>query len=251
MKRLLVILLVVLSWSAPALAHGTGRECNRSTCMMCNRWHMSAGHGKRIPGWWNYSRYVQLHSSLHRTPAKPKPQLEPKPVDDEYLAPVPDFVPTPQAVVDAALSILHPSPSDVLCDLGCGDGRVLITAAKTYGCRAIGVEHNSHNVAMARRNVKAAGVGDLVTIVEKDAREFDLDGVTVVWMYLDADLIAELKPKLAFVRCVLSFYHPVPGVRNEEVYLPLPPKITPPMPDGLNAVYLTAPVYFWIQDTAR
>ncbi|KKL73171.1 hypothetical protein LCGC14_2077530, partial [marine sediment metagenome] len=154
-----------------------------------------------------------------------------KPTVDEYLAPVPDFVPTPQPIVDAALAILHPSPADVLCDLGCGDGRVLIAAAKTYGCRAIGVEHNKHNVALAKRNVKAASVEDLVTIVEKDVREYDLEGVTVVWMYLDADLIAELMPKLASVRCVVSYHHRLPGVRNEKVN-----------------VGETDSVYFWIKN---
>jgi SAM-dependent methyltransferase len=201
--------------------------------MMCNRLHLQAGHGKRVWGL-SYSRYVQIHSGLHR--AKPKPQPKPKPIPEvevdivQWRAPVPDFLPTPQPVIDAALAILHPAPADVLCDLGCGDGRVLITAAKTYGCRAIGVEHNPHNVALAKRNVKAAGVEDLVTIVEGDAREYDLEGVTVVWMYLDADLIAELEPKLASVRCVVSYHHPLPGVDNEEVVI-----------GGTDSVY------FWIQ----
>lgn len=234
MRRLLLILLL-LSWAAPALAHGTGWGCGRSTCMMCNRGHLAASHGRRIPGWWGPGRFAQLHNSLHQVSRKPQPKPQPKserkPKADPLLAPVPDFVPTPQAVVDAAMAILHPGPADVLCDLGCGDGRVLITAAKTYGCLAIGVENNKHNVALARRNVAAAGLEDLVTIVEVDAREFDLEGVTVVWMYLFPDLIEKLMPKLTSVRCVVSYHHPVPDVDNEKVVI-----------GGTDSVY------FWIRN---
>src|SRR5437867_9645457 len=78
------------------------------------------------------------------------------------------FVPTPSAVVDAMLQLAHVTSSDVVCDLGSGDGRIVIAAATQYGARGIGVELDGKLVKQARDRARKAGVADKVTFVQGD-----------------------------------------------------------------------------------
>ena len=101
--------------------------------------------------------------------------------DSPYIAP---FVTTPQEVVDRMLDLAQVSQEDLLYDLGSGDGRIVITAAKRYGAKAVGFEIDPALVTRSRRNIKEAGVEHLAEIREEDVRNIDLSPASVVTMYL-------------------------------------------------------------------
>jgi SAM-dependent methyltransferase len=107
------------------------------------------------------------------------------------------FVPTPQVAVDKMLEMCEIKKGDVLYDLGCGDGRIVVTAAKKYGIKAIGVDIDPERVKESQDNVKKAGVEHLVTIKQADIFELDFSDASVVTMYLLPDLNVKLSPKLA------------------------------------------------------
>ncbi len=107
------------------------------------------------------------------------------------------FVPTPQAVVDKMLEMAEIKPGDILYDLGCGDGRIVVTAAKKYGVRATGVDIDPRRVQESLENVRTNKVGHLVTIKEADIFELDFSDATVVTLYLLPELNVRLMPKLA------------------------------------------------------
>jgi SAM-dependent methyltransferase len=128
------------------------------------------------------------------------------------------FVPTPQAAVDRMLELAELKPGDVLYDLGCGDGRFVINAAKKYGVRAVGVDIDTLRVAESLRNVKANGVENLVTIIHGDIFELDFSEATVVTLYLLPELNVRLMPKLAQLRPgtrILSFDFDMRGAKPE------------------------------------
>jgi uncharacterized protein (TIGR03000 family) len=109
--------------------------------------------------------------------------------------PVP-FVATPQDVVDRMLEAAAITKDDVVYDLGCGDGRIVATAAQKYGCKAVGVDLDPQRVKASRATVKAKGVEKLVTIEEKDFFKVDLKPATVVTLYLLPEVNAKLIPQL-------------------------------------------------------
>jgi SAM-dependent methyltransferase len=106
------------------------------------------------------------------------------------------FLTTPSDVVDHMLRLARVGPKDVVYDLGCGDGRIVITAAKKYGAHGVGVDFDPQRVAESRANAKAAGVESLVEFVEKDARKVDVSPATVVTLYLLNASNLELRPIL-------------------------------------------------------
>jgi SAM-dependent methyltransferase len=106
------------------------------------------------------------------------------------------FVPTPHEVVAVMLRLTELDRKDVLYDLGCGDGRIPIAAAKEYGARAVGVDIDPQRVKEARENALKEGVGDRVRIVQADLFETDLRDATAVTLYLLPDLNLRLRPKL-------------------------------------------------------
>lgn len=106
------------------------------------------------------------------------------------------YVPTPQKVVDRMLELAEVTKDDVVYDLGCGDGRIVITAAQRYGCRGVGYEILEWVIEMARENVAEAGVEDLVTIQNADIFTLDLSEATVITLYLLPDLNVRLIPQL-------------------------------------------------------
>ena len=106
------------------------------------------------------------------------------------------YVPTPQEVVDAMLTIAGVTSKDVVYDLGCGDGRIPVTAAKVYGARAVGIDIDPQRIEEANANVKSAGVGDKVKIMNADLFETDISPASVVTLYLLPSLNKKLMPKL-------------------------------------------------------
>lgn len=106
------------------------------------------------------------------------------------------FVPTPQAVVEKMLEMAELKPTDVLLDLGSGDGRIAITAAKKYGITASGVDLDPVRVAEAKENAEKEGVADKVKFREGDLFQTDLSKATVITMYLLSDINMKLRPSL-------------------------------------------------------
>lgn len=106
------------------------------------------------------------------------------------------YVPTPQAVVDRMLEIAKVGPGDYLIDLGSGDGRIVITAAKKFGTRGFGVDIDPERIEESNESARREGVADLVAFYQRDLFETDLSEATVVTMYLLPQVNLELREKL-------------------------------------------------------
>ena len=106
------------------------------------------------------------------------------------------FVPTPQEVVDAMLKLANVSASDLVYDLGSGDGRIPITAARTYGARGVGIDIDPQRIKEAMENLKTAGVADKVRFLNQDLFETDISEATVVSLYLLPSLNLKVLTKL-------------------------------------------------------
>ena len=106
------------------------------------------------------------------------------------------YVPTPPQVVETMLKLANVGPDDVVYDLGCGDGRIVIAAARDFGASGVCVELDPERAQMARDNVRRAGVGDRVEVRRADLFETDVSDATVVTLYLLESLNVKLRPKL-------------------------------------------------------
>jgi SAM-dependent methyltransferase len=106
------------------------------------------------------------------------------------------FVPTPPDVVDAMLKLAKVTSTDLVYDLGSGDGRIVIAAAKTYGARGVGIDIDPERVREATANARASGVGDKVTFRTEDIFQADISPATIVTLYLSPSVNARLAPKL-------------------------------------------------------
>lgn len=132
--------------------------------------------------------------------------------------------PTPDEVIDQTLELLRLTDQDVLADIGCGDGRVLISAARQYGCRGVGVEIDPAMAETARRRVAEAGMSDRITIVTGDAAGFGPaeHGVTAGFAYLYPETLASLKGVLTQIPRVGTPYHSIAGLpqtRHGDVFI--------------------------------
>jgi SAM-dependent methyltransferase len=106
------------------------------------------------------------------------------------------YVPTPEAVVERMLRMARVGKGDLVYDLGCGDGRIVITAARRYGARGVGYDLNPQRISESNANAQKAGVTDRVRFVQGDLFQADLSGATVVTLYLLPDVNLKLRPKL-------------------------------------------------------
>ena len=106
------------------------------------------------------------------------------------------FVPTPMAAVERMVEMAEIKPGDVVYDLGCGDGRIVVAAAVRHGVKAVGVDINPERVAESRERARAAGVESLVEIRQADVFRLDLDDADVVFLYLTPRLNERLMPQL-------------------------------------------------------
>ena len=106
------------------------------------------------------------------------------------------YVPTPQEVVERMLEIAKVGPQDYLIDLGSGDGRIVVTAAKKYGARGFGVDLNPVRIKESVENAAKAGVSDRAAFHQRDLFDTNLSDATVITMYLLPRVNLELRPKL-------------------------------------------------------
>jgi hypothetical protein len=151
------------------------------------------------------------------------------------------FVPTPQDVVDKMLELAEVKEDELVYDLGSGDGRIVITAAKEYGSRAIGVEIDAELVRVSQAKAAEAGVGELVTIEQKDLFTVDLSDANVVAVYLLPTqlekLIGQLEKLPAGAR-IVSHQFAIPGIQADRVV-----RVTSGEDGAEHTIYLwTAPL---------
>ena len=106
------------------------------------------------------------------------------------------YVPTPQEVVDRMLELAQVKKGDVVYDLGSGDVRIVVTAAKKYGVKAIGFEIDPERIKESHENIKKAGVEKLVEIRQQDIRTVDLSGANVLTMYLLPEVNLMIRPNI-------------------------------------------------------
>lgn len=152
------------------------------------------------------------------------------------------FITTPDAVTLEMLRLAGTGPRDRVLDLGSGDGRIVITAAKRFGARGTGVEIVPELVARSRENAKAAGVADRARFVEQDLFATDLAEATVITMYLLPDVNLQLRPAILALR---------PGTRvvshDWDMGDWAPERtVTVPVPDKAIGLAKSSRVHLWI-----
>jgi SAM-dependent methyltransferase len=126
------------------------------------------------------------------------------------------YEPTPHDIVLRMLQLAKVKKGELVYDLGCGDGRIVIAAARRFGARGVGVDLDPRRVKESRRNVQRSGVGDLVKIYQKDLFTVDLRKADVVTLFLWADINERLLPQLRKLRPgarVVSHHWPIKGVK--------------------------------------
>ena len=131
-------------------------------------------------------------TGLYLLPA-PRPLAQPAATTPALDVP---YVPTPQEVVDRMLQMAKVGKDDTLYDLGCGDGRIVVTAAKVHGARGTGIDLDPERIAEAKENAKKAGVADKVSFRVADLFETDLSSASVVTLYLLPTVNVKLRPRL-------------------------------------------------------
>jgi precorrin-6B methylase 2 len=130
------------------------------------------------------------------------------------------FVPTPQEVVDKMLELAEVKKDDLVYDLGCGDGRIVVTAAKRFGCKAVGYDIDPERVEESLENVEKNGVGHLVRIEQKDIFTLDLSEANVITLYLLPSLNVKLIPQLEKLKPgsrIVSHDFRMKGVKPDKV----------------------------------
>jgi SAM-dependent methyltransferase len=130
------------------------------------------------------------------------------------------FIPTPQEVVEKMLEMAKVTKGDLVYDLGCGDGRIVVTAALKYGCKAVGYDIDPQRVKESLENVKKNSVGHLVTIEQKDIFTLDLSDANVITLYLLPSLNIKLIPQLEKLKPgsrIVSHDFGMRGVKPDEV----------------------------------
>jgi SAM-dependent methyltransferase len=138
-------------------------------------------------------------SGLESTASARLPQgdKQSKPATEPYRGPDVPYVPTPRVVVEKMLELAEVKKGDVVYDLGCGDGRIVVTAAKKYGVKAVGVDIDPERVEESRENVRKNRLEKLVTIKKADIFTLDFKEATVVTLYLLPEVNVKLMPQLA------------------------------------------------------
>lgn len=148
------------------------------------------------------------------SPAQTRPRAK---VEGEPDVP---FVPTPFKVVDRMLELAEVHKGDVVYDLGCGDGRILVAAAKKHEAKGVGFDIDPERIRDSIENVKVNGVEKLVTIKQADIFTLDLTGATVITLYLTPELNVKLIPQLEKLKpgCrIVSHAFDMRGIKPKKV----------------------------------
>lgn len=159
--------------------------------------------------------------ALATCPVELRAQQATTPAQDKLRRPDVVFVPTPQEAVDKMLEMAEVKKDDIVYDLGCGDGRIVITAAKKYGAKGVGIDIDPQRVQESKENVKTNGVGNLVTIKNADIFEEDISKATVVTLYLLPSLNVKLIPQLEKLKPgtrIVSYQFDMAGIKPKDTF---------------------------------
>jgi len=165
------------------------------------------------------SGWINLHAENEGNIVLPEPP-EIKVEGKTYNAVDVVFVPTPRDVVDKMLQLAEVKKDDLLYDLGCGDGRIVVTAARRYGCRSEGFDIDPRRVKESLDNVRKNNVGRLVTIEQKDIFTLDLSRADVITLFLLPSLNANLIPQLEKLKPgsrIVSHSFAMDGIKPDKV----------------------------------
>lgn len=241
MSRLLLIIALLFPSTASAQAIYGGRQynapvCNRPNCAMCNQIRAQLAAQQVVQS----SAYVSAPLAVSNDVEYEVVQVpvvtqvkrcngvacwyenvttyrtERRPIRNAIKAAV-DFlkvdklVPTPHDAVVEMLAIASPGPDEVLYDLGCGDGRILIAASTAYGCRSVGIELNPVTYQHASTAIGIFGLRDRVRVYQGDVLTFDYPHADIVTMYLYPELMERVLPRLRPGTRVISYMHPIRG----------------------------------------
>ncbi|MCL7401363.1 MAG: SAM-dependent methyltransferase [Thaumarchaeota archaeon] len=130
------------------------------------------------------------------------------------------FVPSPRDVVEKMLSIADPKPDELLVDLGSGDGRIILSAAKDYRCWALGIEKNENLVELTRKKIASMGL-DKATVLRGDLYSYDFSEADVLTLYLLPEVLEILVPKFKKMKKgarIVSHDYMIPGLSPSEIY---------------------------------
>lgn len=133
-----------------------------------------------------------------------------------FYADSPISAPTPQTAVHGMLQMVKPEPQHVLVDMGCADGRILITANRRFKCRAVGYEIKGELCELARQNAIANDAS--IRVINGDMYRVDLSRVDIVTAYLEDDLLADLVPQFRSMKPgskLVTYAHPIPGMNGK------------------------------------
>ncbi|HUT91687.1 MAG TPA: methyltransferase domain-containing protein [Thermoguttaceae bacterium] len=159
---------------------------------------------------WLATSAVYAQDVAEKATKQPKEQREPDVV----------FVPTPQEVVEKMLELANVKKDDLLYDLGCGDGRIVVTAAKKYGCHAVGFDIDPKRIKESRENVAKNKVEHLAKIEQQDIFKLDLSKANVITLYLLPSLNVKLIPQLEKLKPgsrIVSHDFKMEGVQPDKV----------------------------------
>lgn len=157
----------------------------------------------------------------HREPQRAPRTDQPPPPIDPAREPDVVFWPTPEAMVDKMLEIAHVTKRDLVYDLGCGDGRILIRAAQRFGARGYGIDIDAKLVEEARETARKNGVAHLVNFERRDMFTVDLSPATVVTLYLLPGMNEKLVPQLAKLERgarIVAYQFPIPGLEPDRKF---------------------------------
>jgi hypothetical protein len=154
------------------------------------------------------------------------------------------YVPTPQIVVDEMLKMANVTAKDFVIDLGSGDGRMIITAARTFKAAGIGVDIDKSLVELSNKQAKSDGVADRAVFIEQDMFKADIGKATVITLYVLPDFMEKLRPKLLAelkpgTRIVAHDYYMKEWYPDRHITLTVPEKVKA---NGTDKAYL----YLWI-----
>jgi hypothetical protein len=208
------------SEGALALAEATPEKLSVVSTLMVTPWQAATGASNPvIAGGRLYLRNENRVFSFDvraDAPERPRPApiVLPSPAAKAEPPPQAIYVPTPPDVVDAMLTTVGVTPCDVVYDLGSGDGRILLAAARKHGARAVGYEIDPRLVRESRSSLEKAGAKDLATVEEADLFTADLKGASVVALYLPEPLLERLVPQLSKLDAgsrIVSHQFRIPG----------------------------------------
>ncbi len=131
------------------------------------------------------------------------------------------YVGTPYDVVSRMLKLARVRNEDTVYDLGCGDGRMIVLAARKYGCRGVGFDIDPERIAAALQNVKANGVSELVSIVEQDIFTVDLSKADVLLLYLLPEINTKLLPQFEKMKPgsrIVTHDYDIDGIEADESF---------------------------------